>query len=138
MVAVTSSMVAVAYLERACLLHPSMVSFETPVERPGSHPSKRHDVRDDGRSLTGILCTTRGFVGVLASQEIVGFELHVPISRSCLEIAPAKPNIMAGGYLLKSDAFMSSGSTWPAWLHLSPSQQQMSKSVERVVALATN
>ena len=71
-------------------------------------------------------------------RQIVGFELNVPISRSFLEIAPARPNIMAGGYLLKSDDFMSSGSTWPAWLHFSPSQQQMSKSEERVVALATN
>ena len=36
--------------------------------------------REDGRSLTGSLCATRGSVGAVAFQEIVGLELTFPMS----------------------------------------------------------
>ena len=94
--------------------------------------------REDGRSLTGSLWTTWGSVEAIVFQDIVGLELIFPMSWSFFEMAPAKPNIIGGGYLLRSEDFMSSGKTWSGWLHFSPSQQQMSKSEDNVVDLATN
>ena len=63
----------------------------------------------DSLSLPGSRCTVR-CAGVRAwSQEIVGPEVWVPRSHNFLEIAPAKPCIIGGGYLLRSEDFMSSG-----------------------------